>query len=122
MLFERTQRKINLMKNPLAYTRVIDKVRLPEAYDRRKKLTAAQKDTIRQLYAQGGHSYRTLARKYGVAYGTIQTTIDEERRIKNLAIARAYRARTKRPASDPMELRRRKKELIEQGIITLESY
>lgn len=116
-----------MKKNPLAYQRVIDKIKLPEQFDKRKKLTEQDKNTIRKLYKETKHTYRSLAELYGVVFGTIQTTVDEKRRIKNLAIARKYQKRNreelnKKKKGTLMDLRYRKKELILKGKIKLDNF
>jgi transposase len=110
------------IQNPLAYARVIDKLYIPEQYDKRKKLTAKQKQEIRKLYRTTKISYNKLAKLYGVSYGTIQTTINEQTRKANLLIAQKYRnsGKFKRPPQT-MELRRLKRELVIKGIIKLDN-
>ena len=109
-------------KKRLAFVRVIDKILLPEQYDRRKKLTTKQKQEIRRLYNDKtkNYTYRSLADMYGVAFGTIQCTINEETRKKNLIIAQNYRnGPNYKKAKQTMNLRYRKKALIKKGIIKI---
>ena len=109
-----------MKKNPLAFVRVIDKVKLPEQYHKGKKILNKDRQKIRKLYKTTDHSYYTLAKLYNVSYSTIQCIINEETRKKNLIIAQNYRARNKhKRKKQTMELRYRKKNLIEQGKIKL---
>lgn len=107
-------------KHPLAFSRVIDKIYIPEQYDKRKKLTAREKDRIRELYASGEFSHRSLADAFQVSPSTIQQTVNEKARQDALKAAQRYRQSpgyVKPPQT--MELRYRKKELIQKGVIKI---
>lgn len=107
-------------KKKLAFSRVIDKIKLPEEYHKTKKILNADRKKIRYIYKNSSHTYRTLAKMYGVAYGTIQCIINEETRIKNLIIAKKYRnSPIFKKKKQTMDLRYRKKELVKKGIINL---
>ena len=108
-----------MKKNPLAYARVIDKIRLPEAYHKGKKIMDNERQKIRKLYQSGGYSYRTLAEMYSVSYTTIQCIINEQARLNNLKRSIEWRKNNKKKPTDCMELRKRKKKLIQSGIIKL---
>ena len=45
----------------------VDKMKLSESQDRRRKLTEAQKEKIREVYKEGLTSHRQLASQYGVS-------------------------------------------------------
>lgn len=112
-------------KNPLAYIRVIDKIRLPEEYHRGKKLLEEDKAKIRQLYKQGGYTYRSLAKLYGVSYGTIQITLNEETRLHNLELRRRWAVRHREEIREKakgtaIDLRHYKKKLIIEGKIKVD--
>ena len=106
-------------KKKLAYVRVIDKLKLPEEYHRGRKLMTAQKEEIKQLYKEGGWTYRKLAELYDVAYGTIQCTINSQAYQQMIEAGERYRRKTKRKKTNSMELRRRKKKLVLEGKINL---
>lgn len=48
-----------------------EKIKLPEKYDRRRKLSSENKEEIKLLYSKGGYSLNGLAKKYGVSKKTI---------------------------------------------------
>lgn len=111
-------------KHPLAYGRVIDKIKLPEQYHKGKKLLDAQRQEVRKLYQQGGYSYRSLAKRYNVAYGVIQAIISPTGKQRQAEAGKRWRQRTNYKADysnqKGMEIRRRKKALILAGIIKLQ--
>jgi DNA-binding XRE family transcriptional regulator len=113
-------------KNPLAYARVIDKIKLPEQYNRGKKIMEEDKKEIRKLYKTGKYSYRALAQMWGVSATTIQITIDDKRRLANLKLAAEYHKKHQaemnlRNRGNAMELRYYKKRLIEEGKIIIKT-
>ena len=59
--------------------------------DKRRKLTAEDRQAIRDAYLRGEASTRKLAREYGVSRRLIQFTIYPERREHNLNVRRARR-------------------------------
>jgi DNA-binding XRE family transcriptional regulator len=67
----------------------VDKMKLSESQDRRRKLTEAQKEKIREIYKEGEYSQRHLAEKYGVSKSLIGIIVNPKRaekvqeRIKN---------------------------------------
>lgn len=107
-------------KKKFAYARVIDKIRLPEEYHLGKKLLAQQKEEIRQLYAEGGWTYRSLADEFDVSYSTVQQTINPQAYEQAQEAGKRYRERTiHKKNKDSMELRKRKKQLIQKGLIKI---
>lgn len=60
-----------------------EKIRLPEQYDRRRKLTNEQKSEIRELYATGCYSLNQLAKIYEVSKKTILLIVNKESKKKN---------------------------------------
>ena len=107
------------MKKELSYVRVIDKIYLPEEYDRRRKLTKAQHKEIQIKYKTGKYSRYDLARFYRVAYGTIQRLTSEKAKQQVREAGKRWRKNNPKKPYDSMEIRRRKKELIKKGIIKL---
>lgn len=64
-----------------------DKIKLPEAFDRRRKLTSLQRLEIRNKYLTGAYSQRQLASNYGVSRRLIQFIIDPEKEQKNRLVS-----------------------------------
>ena len=60
-----------------------EKIKLPEKYDRRRKLTSDQKDEIRQKYESGFGSLQSLANEYGVSKKTILLIVNPKSKEKN---------------------------------------
>jgi hypothetical protein len=110
---------MNKNKKKFAYGRVLDKIYLPEEYDKRRKLTKAQHEEIKKKYKTGKYSRYDLASQYGVAYGTIQRLTSEKARIQLLEAHKRYYKKVGRKPYDSMELRRRKKYLAEKGILII---
>ena len=54
-------------------------IKLSREQDRRIKLTDEQRQEIREKYASGHYSQRTLAKEYNVSRRTIQFTVDAEK-------------------------------------------
>lgn len=54
-------------------------VRLEGMEDRRRRLTEAQKDDIRERYAQGDIGMRPLARMFGVSRDLVRIIVDPRR-------------------------------------------
>ena len=105
--------------NKYAYARVLDKIKLPEEYDRRRKLTKEEHQKIKELYKTGNYSRYDLASIYGVAYGTIQRLTSETARLQMLEAGKRWREINPKKPYDCMELRRRKKELAIKGILKI---
>jgi hypothetical protein len=88
--------------------------------DKRRKLTDKEKQDIRDWYAMGDVGTRVIAREYGVSKRTIQFILDPEKLRENLRRRhergghKLYydRERHRKAVAD---LRRRKRELIEDG-------
>jgi len=59
-----------------------EKLRLSGLQDRRRKLTEADKEEIRQLYADGKGSWQALADKYGVSKSCIGIIVSPDRAAK----------------------------------------
>ena len=60
-----------------------EKIRLPQKYDRRRKLTDDKKEEIRQQYSTGNISLKNLADKYNVSKKTILLIVNPESKAKN---------------------------------------
>ena len=63
------------------------KIRLPQEYDRRRKLTDEQKEQIRKEYSVGDTSWNKLAVKYHVSKRTIGLIVNENS-MENMKIYR----------------------------------
>ena len=74
----------------MPYTHETQHLRLSENQDRRRKLTEAQKEEIRQLYADGKGSWKALAGKYHVSKSTIGIIVSPERAEKARARVKAH--------------------------------
>lgn len=112
-------------KHPLAYARVIDKIKLPEQYHKGRKLTTEQKNEMRTLRKETNITYQQLADMFGVSYACAQQTCNKKAYNQMLEAQRRYKAKLRTQGikphanQDPMDLRRRKKQLILDGEITL---
>lgn len=99
--------------------------------DKRVKIHPDKYDEIRELYIAGGHTHRSLAKKYGVTKGTIAKIVSEEqaKRIREQSIisSETYREKLKIDSSRReernkamMRHRKYKKELMDKGLIGVE--
>ena len=55
-----------------------EKIKLNDTQDRRKKLSEAQRDEIRELYSSGCFSLNNLAQRFCVSKKTILLTVNSE--------------------------------------------
>lgn len=62
---------------------IAESIKLPPKYDRRRKLSEEQKDTIRHKYSTGMYSLRTLAEEYHVSKKSILLIVNPESKRKN---------------------------------------
>jgi hypothetical protein len=62
---------------------ISEKIRLPEQYDRRRKLTEIQKQEIKSKYETGLYSLNSLAKEYSVSKKTILLIVNPESKLKN---------------------------------------
>ena len=53
-----------------------EKIKLSEKQDRRKKLTDAQREEIKRIYAEGNLGTRPIAKMFGVNRSTIQVIVN----------------------------------------------
>lgn len=60
-----------------------EKIKLPQEYDRRRKLTDEQKDEIKHKYSTGFYSLNTSAIGYKVSKKTILLIVNPESKRKN---------------------------------------
>lgn len=103
---------------------ISEKIKLPEQYDRRRKLTEIQKQEIKTKYETAFYSLNSLAKEYSVSKKTILLIVNPEskrkndQRIKdhwkNYQETKEERARTVR------DHRRYKQELYKSGKIKME--
>lgn len=98
-----------------------EKIKLPEKYDRRRKLTNAQKDEIRQKYESGFGSLQSLANEYGVSKKTILLIVNPKSKEKNDKRIKEhwkdYSATPEERNATIREHRRYKQELYKSGKI-----
>lgn len=62
---------------------IAEKIKLPEQYDRRRKLTEIQKQEIKDKYSTGVYSLNALAKEYSVSKKSILLTVNPESKRKN---------------------------------------
>lgn len=62
---------------------ISEKLKLPEEYDRRRKLTEEQKREIADKYETGFYSLKSLAKEYSVSKKTILLIVNPESKRKN---------------------------------------
>ena len=102
-----------------------EKIKLPEEYDRRCKLTAEQREQIKELYATGLYSMRQLGREYGVDKSYISLLVNPDRAAKVKAARKAnaerYKASREERNRIAREYRRRKQQLYLEGKIGKEN-
>ena len=60
-----------------------EKIKLPQEYDRRRKLTDEQKDEIKHKYSTGFYSLNNLATEHKVSKKTILLIVNPESKRKN---------------------------------------
>lgn len=98
-----------------------EKIKLPEEYDRRCKLTQDKRDKIKELYATGMYSMRQLAKEYGVDKSYISLLVNPDRAAKVKANRKANAERYKVDKEERnrimREYRQRKQRLYLEGKI-----
>lgn len=99
----------------------IDKIKLTEQQDRRRKLTQEQKQDIYNLYHNvGGYSLNNLAKKYNVSKKSILLIVNKESKLKNdLRIKNNWKKYYNKEKHNiaVKNTRKYKNELIEKGEI-----
>ena len=60
-----------------------EKIKLPQEYDRRRKLTDDQKDEIRHKHSTGFYSLNNLAKEYNVSKKMVLLIVNPESKRKN---------------------------------------
>lgn len=60
-----------------------ESIKLPQEYDRRRKLMDEQKETIKYKYSTGLYSLNNLAKEYKVSKKTILLIVNPESKRKN---------------------------------------
>lgn len=95
------------------------KIKLSESQDRRRKLTDAQREEIRAIYAKGNIGTGTLAKQYGVSKSLVQIIVSPERAEKvakrNKEHWRDYRPSKEEWAATMREHRQYKQKLYVNG-------
>lgn len=71
----------------MSYRFEVDKIKLSETQDRRKKLTESQKQEIRELYSTGHFSLNQLAKRFEINKKSILLIVNPESNEK----AKEYR-------------------------------
>ena len=98
-----------------------EKIKLPEEYDRRCKLTADQREKIKKLYATGLYSSRQLGKEFGVSKSHILLIVNPDRAAKVKANRKANAERYKVDKEERnrimREYRQRKQQLYLEGKI-----
>lgn len=103
----------------------LSRVKLPEEFDRRCKLTIKQKEEIKDLYESGEYTYQQLADSYGVCKKTICLIVNEKAKEKQYAYSinymKSYQKTLDKDAVNQRhrETRQYKKELMEKGLIDI---
>lgn len=99
----------------------VDTIKLPEEYDRRRKLSNRDYEKIRKMYATGNWSYRALGREFGVDKNTIAKIVDERvsQYIKEQAKKnwRKYQQTVKEHSEATRKTREYKRNLLKEGKI-----
>lgn len=99
----------------------LDKIKLTEQQDRRRKLTQEQKQDIYNLYHNiGGYSLNDLAKIYNVSKKSILLIVNKESKLKNdLRIKNNWKKyyNTEEHTRSMQKTRKYKKELQEKGEI-----
>lgn len=98
-----------------------EKIKLTETQDRRKKLTDKQREEIKDKYATGLYSQRTLAKEYNVSRRLITFILDDEKQKRNAELLKErkldgrYKPTKEEWAKTVREYRRYKQELYLKG-------
>lgn len=98
-----------------------EKIKLSETQDRRRKLTDKQREEIRNKYATGLYSQRTLAKEYNVSRRLITFILDDEKQKRNAELLKErkldgrYKPTKEEWAKTVREHRRYKQELYLKG-------
>ena len=98
-----------------------EKIKLPKELDRRVKLTDEQRKEIKNKYATGLYSQRTLAKEYNVSRRLITFILDEEKQKRNAELLKErkldgrYKPTKEEWAKTVREHRRYKQELYLKG-------
>lgn len=103
---------------------ISEKIRLPEQYDRRRKLTETQKQEIKNKYSTGFYSLNALAKEYSVSKKSILLIVNPESKRKNDQRIKDhwkdYRETKEERAETMREHRHYKNELYKSGKIKKE--
>lgn len=98
-----------------------EKIKLPQEYDRRRKLMDEQKEVIQHKYSTGLYSLNNLAKEYKVSKKTILLIVNPESKRKNDERLkehwRDYQPTKKERNKITAEHRRYKQELHKSGKI-----
>ena len=98
-----------------------EKIKLPQEYDRRRKLLDEQKEVIKHKYSTGLYSLNNLAKEYKVSKKTILLIVNPESKRKNDERIkehwRDYQSTNKERNKTMNEYRRYKQQLYKDGKI-----
>lgn len=98
-----------------------EKIKLPKELDRRIKLTDEQRKEIKDKYATGLYSQRTLAKEYNVSRRLITFVLDEEKKKRSAELLKKrksdgrYKPRKEEWAKTIREHRKYKQQLYKEG-------
>lgn len=96
-----------------------EKLKLSEKQDRRRKLTDAQKEEIKRIYAEGNLGQRPIAKMFGVSRSAIQNIVNpdiaQKRHDRSAKHWRDYRPSKEEWAKIVKEHRHYKQELYLKG-------
>lgn len=98
---------------------IVDKIKLSETQDRRRKLTDKQKEEIKDLYGTGNFSLNQLAKKFEVSKKSILLIVNPESKAKDDAYKKAhwrdFRGTTEERTKAIRKTREYKNELLAKG-------
>ena len=98
-----------------------EKIKLPEEYDRRVKLTKEDKETVVKMYQTGIFSQSGLARLFGVSKSTIAIVVNPQRaesvRLRRIEHMSDYKMSREENTRRARERRRYKQQLYLEGKI-----
>lgn len=100
-------------------TCIVDKIKLSETQDRRRKLTNKQKKEIKDLYGTGKFSLNQLSRQYEVSKKSILLIVNPESKAKNDKYIKEhwqdFKQTTEEHTNAVRKTREYKKELLLKG-------
>ena len=83
LVYVEDPRQLNIEDGIVVEASTVDKIKLTQEQDRRRKLSDEDKEEIRRLYATGFHSLNSLAKQFGVSKKLILLIVNPESKAKN---------------------------------------